>query len=79
MWNNAEVKPLETFWENDKRPQVYTYLGGPKFGHLGPYYTHLWKYSSNEHIKQDCCESMLGWSRGYNKLTEGNYSKYFLQ
>ena len=28
-----------------KTTSLYLF-GGPKFGHLGPYYTHLWKYSS---------------------------------
>ena len=59
IWNNTDVKPLETFWENDQRPQFYTY-SVPKIWAFEAHIIYISESSSNEHIKQDWCESMPG-------------------
>ena len=45
--NNTDVKPVETFWENDQWPEFLLVWGAkmvPKLGLWGPYSTHFWKY-----------------------------------
>ena len=45
MWNNTDVKSVETFSENDKRPDFWNYFGA----HI----VHIPGSRSNEHIKHD--------------------------
>ena len=72
MWNHLKL------FEKMTKDHNFRPIWGPKIWALEAHIVHISRSSSNEHIKQDWCESMLGGSRGYNKLIEGNYSRYFL-
>ena len=47
MWNNADVKPVENSWEDDRRPEYWTYFGARKAHNV-----RISESSSNEHIKE---------------------------
>ena len=39
----TDVKPVETCWENDQRPEFWTYYEAHKLSLWGSYCTHLWE------------------------------------
>ena len=43
MQTMTDVKPVETFWENDQRLEFYPFVGAkcPKLGLWGPYPQHV--------------------------------------
>ena len=60
IWSNTDVKPVETFWESDQSPEFLHTLGSKmakKNWAFEAHIVHISESSSNEHIKQDWCES----------------------
>ena len=55
-WNNTDVKPVKTFWENNQRPEFWTCFGTKNWASEA-HTAHISESSSNEHIKQDWWES----------------------
>ena len=61
MYTKTDAKPVENFWENDQRPEIFTYLrtqSGPKIGYLRLiFYTFLKVAPMSIFLKHDWCES----------------------
>ena len=55
-WNNTDVKPVKTFWENNQRPEFWACFGTKNWA-SDAHTAHISESSSNEHIKQDWWES----------------------
>ena len=50
MWSNTDVETMNTFWENEQRPEFWLIWGpklAPKLGLWGPYSTQHWKHYSD--------------------------------
>ena len=59
MWSNTDMQPVKTFWESDHRTE-FLLTFGPKMAKNWAFMAHIVHISesrSNEHIKQDWCES----------------------
>ena len=57
MWSNTDVKPVKTFLRKWPKTGIFTYFGAQNGLEIGPQIVHISESNSNEHIKQDRCES----------------------
>ena len=75
MWSNTDVKTVKTFDSENvltKCPKfrILTHFrvqSGPKMCAVGAHIVHIFESSSNEHIKQDWCESRGNFITKYSK------------